>query len=287
MHAVMLAALLSVAPGAGPTTRPAEPYPPARLVAACREQADAVRRQLGPGVRVTISAPFVIAGDVSAAKLAACTKYSVVRPANAMWTAYFAKKPRRPITILLFSGGESYARYARRDYPRGGQPYFGYFIHADRRMVMNIATGTGTLVHELTHALIAPDFPEVPTWFNEGLASLHEQCSVREKTIVGLTNWRLPILHAAIRTKTLRPLRELVTKRDFYGPRQGVNYARARYFVMYMQSEGVLRGFYKHFRAHHEGKGADVRAIERAFGRDIETVEKAFLTWAARLRFRR
>ena len=37
---------------------------------------------------------------------------------------------------------------------------------------MNIGTGGGTLVHELTHSLIAFDFPHVPDWFNEGLASL-------------------------------------------------------------------------------------------------------------------
>jgi hypothetical protein len=173
------------------------------------------------------------------------------------------------------------------DYPPGGEPYFGYYQPTDRRMVMNINTGTGTLVHELTHALIVYDFPNVPTWFNEGLASLHEQCSVREETIIGLTNWRLPGLQSALKKGTLRPLRDLVTKRDFYGRLQGDNYAQARYFVMYMQTKGLLREFHKHFRAHHSGRNADVQAIEHVFGRKIGDVEKTFIAWVKTLRFRR
>ncbi|MGB2824227.1 MAG: hypothetical protein WBF17_24855, partial [Phycisphaerae bacterium] len=137
------------------------------------------------------------------------------------------------------------------------------------------------------HALIAYDFPEVPTWFNEGLASLHEQCSVRETTIIGLTNWRLGGLQQAISKGELRPLADLVTKRDFYGRLQGVNYAQARYFIMYMQTKGVLRKFYKHFRAHHSGEGADVKAIEHVFGKSLAQIEKEFIAWAKTLRFTR
>ena len=150
---------------------------------------------------------------------------------------------------------------------------------------MDINTGTGTLVHELTHALIVYDFPHVPTWFNEGLASLHEQCSVKATTIVGLTNWRLSGLQGQIKKGTLRPLAELVTKRDFYGPLQGVNYAQARYFVMYMQTKGLLKAFYKHFRANHRGERADIKAIEHVFGKKLPAIEREFIAWAKGLRF--
>src|SRR5205809_422641 len=71
-------------------------------------------------------------------------------------------------------------------------PHYGFYRHRDHTMLMNVGTGTGTLVHELTHALIAPDFPNVPDWFNEGFASLYEQCSLGPDTITGHENWRLP-----------------------------------------------------------------------------------------------
>jgi len=270
-------------------TLPARPekYPPAELVTACAKKAAAIRTAHGRKINVIVRTPFVVAGNSSEAQLASYAKWSVVRPAKAMWTAYFDKKPAHPISIFLFAGETNYKRYAKRDYPRGGEPYFGYYQPTDRRMVMNINTGTGTLVHELTHALIVYDFPNVPTWFNEGLASLHEQCSVREETIIGLTNWRLPGLQSAVKKGTLRPLRDLVTKRDFYGRLQGDNYAQARYFVMYMQTKGLLRKFYKHFRAHHSARNADVRAIEHVFGRKIDQVEKPYIAWVKTLRFRR
>jgi hypothetical protein len=265
-------------------TRPAK-YPPEKLVKACEAKAAAIRARHGPTIKAIVRPPFVVAGDVPEERLASYAKWSVVRPAKAMWAAYFDGKPGRVITIYLFAGKKNYDPFARRDYPDGGRPFFGYYMPADRRMVMDINTGTGTLVHELTHALIVHDFPAVPTWFNEGLASLHEQCSVRETTIIGLTNWRLSGLQQAIRKNTLRPLKDLVTKRDFYGRLQGNNYAQARYFVMYMQTKGVLRKFYRHFRAHHSGEGADVKAIEHVFGKKLPAIEREFLAWARTLRF--
>jgi hypothetical protein len=270
---------------AAAATRPAK-YPSDRLVEACRKKADALRRARGAKMSIVVHPPFVIAGDMPAAQVARYAKWSVVRPAHAMWAGYFRNKPDRAITVLLFAGAKSYERHAREHYPGGGHPYFGYYLSAERTMVMNIRTGTGTLVHELTHALIAYDFPGVPTWFNEGLASLHEQCNVQERRIVGLTNWRLPALQRAIRKGTLRPLRELVTARDFYGRRQGDNYAQARYFCMYMQEQRLLAKFYRHFRARHTGPQADVRAIEHVFGKKLPEIEKAFLAWVLTLRFR-
>ena len=39
---------------------------------------------------------------------------------------------------------------------------------------MNSATALGTLSHELVHPYMETNFPNVPSWFNEGLASLYE-----------------------------------------------------------------------------------------------------------------
>ena len=42
--------------------------------------------------------------------------------------------------------------------------------------IMNIATGGGTLVHEIVHPYVEANFPGCPAWFNEGLGSLYEAC---------------------------------------------------------------------------------------------------------------
>ena len=74
--------------------------------------------------------------------------------------------------------------------------------------MLNLGTGTGTLLHELTHALADFDVPDMPDWLNEGLASLHEQCRFRNDEqgpwIEGLVNWRLDALQAVVRQSRLR-----------------------------------------------------------------------------------
>ena len=133
-----------------------------------------------------------------------------------MQATYFDKHPAEPVLILLFEKAEPYKRLAKKWFGDDDVPHFGFFRRADRVMLMNVGTGTGTLVHEMVHALMSPDFPDVPDWFNEGLASLYEQCSLGTDTITGHENWRLPDLQTAIRKKTLRPLSEMIQDAHFY-----------------------------------------------------------------------
>ncbi|MHC4717091.1 MAG: hypothetical protein ACYS5V_08990 [Planctomycetota bacterium] len=266
------------------TTRPAAeaPYPPPKLIRACRAAAKTAMGQLDGSFRSVVRPPFVVIGNLPAQRLSRMADGSVVRPAEAMWRSYFSRKPTNVITIYLFRDAASYRRWARKLFNDKDLPYFGYYKPARRTLVMNIATGTGTLVHELTHALIPCDFPRVPTWFNEGLGSLHEQCYVRRDVIVGAVNWRLPALQKAIAAGKLRPLRELVSRNDFYGPRRGLNYAQARYFVMYMQHKGILKKFYHRFRRR---PAAAAEVIESVFGQRMEKVEADYVKWVKGLKY--
>ena len=267
---------------------PAHPvgtYPPPELAAACRQEAQRLGKSLNRSFEVTVSPPFVVAGNMSASEVEQYAASSVVGPAKAMWSAYFRKKPDQVITVLLFNDDATYRAWAKKLFSDTDVAHFGYYKPDKQTLVMNISTGSGTLVHELTHALVVYDFPDQPTWFNEGLASLHEQCQVGQDDITGLVNWRLPGLQTAIKDGTLRPLRELVTKDDFRGPLMGLNYAHARYFVQYMQQQGLLKKFYAYFRDHHAGDDAAVKAIEHVFGRKIDDIDKDFVAWVKTLRF--
>jgi hypothetical protein len=272
------------APASAPGRRPESKYPSDELAAACGQAAKRLRARLDGTFAVTVAPPFVVAGNCGEDNLESYAKWSVVRPAEVMWASYFGKRPADVITILLLKDGDTYKQWAGRLFNDTDLPHFGY-CRRDGTLVMNIATGTGTLVHELTHALIKYDFPSVPDWFNEGLASLHEQCSVNDDGIVGLVNWRLPALRAALRKDEVRALRQLVTADDFYGRLQGQNYAQARYFVMYMQQQRLLGKFYTTFRDMHaaaaaaSGKDSSVKAIEQTFGRDVDEVDAACRKW--------
>ena len=287
MAVALSAALALRAIAAEPTTRPAASQPAGRLAEECARRVAWLTDKGAGRLAVINDPPFVLAGDMKAPQLEQYRRHTVRRAAAALWKKYFDARPDRTITILLFANAESYQHYAAYLLGDKDLPHFGYARHADRTLVMNIGTGGGTLVHELVHALIAFDFPEVPDWFNEGLASLYEQCWLpADGNIVGRVNWRLPALKQAITRKTLRPLRDLVTKDDFRTHHEGLNYAQARYLCMHMQQRGCLVSFYKRFRQRRKADPTGVACLQEAFGgRSVEDIEKDFLAWVMTLEY--
>jgi hypothetical protein len=153
---------------------------------------------------------------------------------------------------------------------------------------MNIATGGGTLVHEIVHPFIEADLPGCPSWFNEGLASLYEQSSERGGKIVGLTNWRLGGLQEAIRGDRLPSFETLLatSSSDFYGDERGTNYAQARYLCLYLQEKGLLGRYYQLFR---DGRARDPTGratLAKILGyEDLGEFQELWEEWVLGLRF--
>ena len=231
--------------------------------------------------------PFILAGDGGAARLASYRDDTILASARALHAMYFEREPRQPILILLFEREGAYKRLANEWFGDADVPHFGFYRPGDRVMLMNVGTGTGTLVHELTHALIAPDFPQVPSWFNEGLASLYEQSSIGPDSIQGRVNWRLPALQKAIRAGTLRSLPEMIENPDFYDAGHvGLNYAQARYLMFYLQETQRLRTFYRQFRDHVKEDPTGRQTLERLIApQSVEAFEKEWRAWVLGLKF--
>ena len=111
-----------------------------------------------------------------------------------------------------------YRRHAKRLDGRENANYHGYYQRTDRRIVLNISTGNGTLAHELTHALAHFDFPNMPEWFDEGLAALHEESEFSSdgSRLIGQSNWRSHFLVNALDRNRLPPLESLITARNVH-----------------------------------------------------------------------
>jgi hypothetical protein len=236
---------------------------------------------------VIVRAPFVIGGDLEEADLTRHYDRTIGPAARAMAHSYFKTPLDKPITVLLFSGEQSYNRYALQLFGDEGISVYGYYKPHLRTLVMNIGTGGGTLVHELTHALIDFDFPRVPAWFNEGLASLHEQCQIKpdETGIIGLVNWRLDGLQKALASGRLRTLASLICDDDFRGPQQTTNYAQARYFCLYLQERGLLEDYYRRFRDNQRDDPLGARTVLEVFpDQTWDDLDADFRRWAAGLR---
>ena len=273
-------------PHTSPTTSTTQPT----IEQKCRRLADRWRDRFdAEGVTCVVSPPFVVAGDGGPRRLKGYVDHTILASADALHRKFFDRaRPSEPILILLFESAESYNRLAKKWLGDEPTTPYGYF-RRDNIMVMNVGTGTGTLVHELVHALIRPDFPDVPEWFNEGLGSLFEQCTLANGDIRGLENWRLPALQRAIRDKKLRPLREMIEDDEFYGDKHvGLNYAEARYLLMYLQEQGKLADFYHKLREGQAEDKSGLKTLEAVIEpKSLAEFEKAWRGWVMGLRFER
>lgn len=227
-----------------------------------------------------IEGPFVILGNGDDAQL---DRYvELVRRVSAQLEAdFFAARPTKILDVFLFEDARSYEQTVRALTGESPTTPYGFYSSAQGGLFMNVATGGGTLVHELVHPYVEADFPDAPAWINEGLGSLFEQSATRDGHIVGLTNWRLAGLQetlAASRAPTFETLAHL-DRSAFYGKGSGTHYAEARYLLYYLQEHDLLREFYRQARAAREADPSGYAALVHVLGDPDMTAFQA--RWAA------
>jgi hypothetical protein len=248
-------------------------------------------KSLGLGaVSVRIEEPFVVVGDDPPETLR--ERAQTVRwAADMLEKDFFSRRPRKILNVFLFRNKASYERGVRLltgEAP--GTPY-GFYSSEHGGLFMNIATGGGTLVHEIVHPYVEADFDDAaPAWLNEGLGSLFEQSGERAGHIVGYPNWRLPALQRALQKRAVPTFRELTSMSDhaFYGEDRGTNYAQARYLMYYLQETGRLRSFYRAFRAAKADDPTGYATLVAALGvSDMASFEREWSELVLGLRFER
>lgn len=235
------------------------------------------------GFIVVVSPPFVVIGDESAKKVSSRVSF-VNWVIDLIEKDFFSKQPDKVIEIWLFRNEKTYRAGAKKYFNDEPETPYGYYSSSDDALVMNIGPGAGTLSHELVHPYIEANFPDAPSWFNEGLASLYEQPREREGHMWGTTNWRLPGLQGMIRAKKLPSLKSLLsTTRDGFYDANFDSYAYARFLCQYLQDHGKLRDFYKKFATDTKDLTGQ-RAMEAVLGQDLESFQPVFEKWAMSLR---
>jgi hypothetical protein len=156
---------------------------------------------------------------------------------------------RPAVDVVLFTHDESYQALAT-GYARvpAGQ---GFYRPDARVAAVNLARGRGNLRHELVHPLIVDDFPQIPAWLNEGIASMYGGA---RRDAHGrfrfLANYRLRDLQRAVR-RGLLPSRDevaLAGRPQLYGADGATFYAVSQHVVLYLQRTGQLESFYRAVR---------------------------------------
>jgi hypothetical protein len=247
-----------------------------------------VQKELGEKFQVTTLLDlYVVASDDPVALKRGMG--TVERVYKAMYKEFMKTRPTEPLKVYLFKDKASYEAYNKQAYGREPTTPYGFYMPSERKMVMNIATGLGTLAHEMVHPLNEADFPSIPSWFNEGFASLFEQSYYTDDGgIRGDVNWRLPALQKAIAAGDAPALKEVMkTRRDeFYGKGSGLNYATGRYLCYYLQENGLLVKYYQGFRDNAKEDPSGIETLEKLIGESVDEFEPKFRKFVSRLSYR-
>jgi hypothetical protein len=223
------------------------------------------RRTSAAEFSFVIQRPFVVIGDESKEAVQEHAEGTVKWAVDRLKQDFFANDPKEILDIWLFKDAASYEKNARLLFGDEPTTPYGYYSSTHKALIMNIETGGGTLVHEIVHPFMEANFAACPPWLNEGLGSLYEQCGDAAGHIHGFTNWRLPGLQRAIRSKQVPSFKEL-TAMDlnvFYNEDKGTNYAQARYLCYYLQEQGLLVKFYQEFHAHRQEDPSGFKILQK------------------------
>jgi len=156
-----------------------------------------------------------------------------------------------PVTtrIFVFRDAASFKPYKKRTRFASSPSVVGFFIqHRDGNYLAIDAsagvTPNAVIYHEYLHYVLATNIPEVPTWFNEGMAELYSTFS----STGGEADIGRPIRNHLewLLREPLIPLRELFaidrSSRDYNeGTRQGVFYAQSWALVHYLMMGDAAR----------------------------------------------
>lgn len=247
-----------------------------------------LRPRLPAGFTVVVQSPFVVLGDEDAATVRQRARDTVRWAADRLKQEYFKKDPREILDVWLFRDRESYEKHTRQLFRDTPDTPYGYYSPAHGALIMNIATGGGTLVHEIVHPFMEANFPACPPWFNEGMGSLYEQCGDRNGHISGHTNWRLSGLQKAIQAGSVPSFEKLLAMdtEAFYQRDRGTNYGQARYLCYYLQEKGLLSRYYREFLAGHKEDPTGVRTLKAVLGEtDLAAFKKRWEAFVLGLRF--
>jgi hypothetical protein len=273
-----------VAPAVAPRASAVIPAPFAEHVTALR---DRLREKGLAGLEIRVEEPFVVVGNGSPEAVVRASE-TVRWAADILEADFFDKRPTKILDVFLFGDASSYYRGVER--LTGSEPTtpYGFFSPSEGGLFMNIATGGGTLVHEIVHPYVEADVPDAPPWLNEGLGSLFEQSAERDGHIVGLTNWRLAGLQKAI-VHARVPTFEALTHLDataFYADDSGVNYAASRYLLYYLQEHGTLRAFYRRYRESADQDPSGYATLVATLGvTDMAAFERDWQRYVTKLTF--
>lgn len=242
---LLLVGWASIDPVAIPEGEPSPPH--------LHHRAAQLRGYLPAGFHVEIADPFVVVVEGSPDRAAEVAS-DVREVVDELRASIFERDPHTVTDIWVFADTVSFRKGTREmldDWPR---TLSGYYSPSRRAVIVNAASGSTTLRHEVVHPFLAANYPDLPAWVDEGIAAMFERTRPTSAGLAFLPGKRLPRLQEAIRKRKLPSLAAFTagTDRDFYGDPRYLSYAQARYLMLFLEANGHLERFL--WRLEHNGE---------------------------------
>lgn len=196
-----------------------------------------------------------------------------------------------PTLVFAFRNTASFRTYS--PFPERDD-VAGFFVPGRYRSYLGLdlaprGESSGTMYHEYVHQFVADNFPEVPLWFNEGLAEYYSNFQVeRGEALVGRP---IPEHLEALRVNGVIPVSDLLavtadSAAYNESDRAGIFYAQAWATVHYLLSDPARsRQVVRYLDALAAGgKDADA-AFREAFGREYVDLQRELGRYVAASRF--
>ncbi len=235
------------------------------------------------GMSITKFRFFVIFSDMNDELTYKLIDNDVRNTIEAMSGNYVNKLPEVVTPIFLFEKFDNYKEFVMENYdiPENDISPYGFYKISKNVIVIRYVSWKGSILHEITHRFIKADFPNAPSWFDEGFASLNEKSTFKNGNLIGDFSFRILPLRRAINEDSYTGLRHLMETNDdeLYGKRTSYYYAQSRYLLMYLQEKGLLEKYYKTFRDSYSKDNTGIIQIEDVTGRSIKTLDEELLDY--------
>jgi hypothetical protein len=232
---------------------------------------------LPDGMTITKFRHFVVFSGLDEKTTYSLVDNDIRHTSDGMVNAYVLKTPDSVTAVFLFKDFDSYKDFTLKntDIEEKDLSPYGYYKISQNIIVIYYITWKGSTKHEISHRYTKADFPNAPSWFDEGLSSLNEKSVYKNGKLIAEFSWRIVALRRAIKDGKYTGLEKMMRTDDeqLYGNRVSYYYAQSRYLLMYLQEKGLLEKYYKTFRDTHDDDPTGISQLEKILGKPLEEID--------------
>ena len=222
---------------------------------------------------------FIVYSDLDP-RFIKCLQANIEAYYNNLAGKFFPQGWSKPLEIYYSKNSSETFKLLRKDGHKKQKGVSCYILKAQTiytNPYSNLAE-FGVLFHEITHHFIHLNYPDVPSWFNEGLATFFgdESKVVKGKVTLGLPNrWRDYRLKEQLDKNIFPDIRRLYTsnRKQFRSWPIGYHFSRA--FFCWLYDTGQLDTYLKNAKK----DGYDISVLKNTLHKPVIEINRELLAF--------